>query len=48
MTDWTDHVKAFAKSKGMKFNEALKDPACSASYSKKEKPKKEFKLKGGQ
>jgi len=32
MTAWTDHVKNYAKAKGITYAKALKDPACSASY----------------
>jgi len=31
---WVMHVKAFANKHGMKYNEALKDPRCKASYKK--------------
>jgi hypothetical protein len=31
---WITHVKAYAKKHGMKYNEALKDPKCKASYKK--------------
>ncbi len=31
---WIMHVKNYAKSHGMKYNEALKDPKCSKSYKK--------------
>jgi hypothetical protein len=31
---WIMHVKNYAKSNGMKYNEALKDPKCSKSYKK--------------
>jgi hypothetical protein len=29
---WVQHTKKFAESKGIKFNEALKDPENKASY----------------
>jgi hypothetical protein len=29
---WTNHVKAFAKDKGITYKSALQDPQCSASY----------------
>jgi hypothetical protein len=32
MTAWINHVKEFAKSKGVSYRVALKDPQCSASY----------------
>ena len=28
MSPWIQHVKKFAKAKGMKYNEALKSSAC--------------------
>ena len=31
---WIQHVKNFAKSKGMKYNEALKSSECKNSYKK--------------
>lgn len=31
---WIEHVKAFANKKGIKYNEAMKDPECKASYKK--------------
>lgn len=39
MSIWTDHVKAFAKSKGISYKDALKNPETSKSY-------KELKGKG--
>jgi hypothetical protein len=33
-SNWISHVKAFAKKHKMKYNEALKDPKCKASYKK--------------
>ena len=36
MNSWVEHCKAFAKKKGIKYNEALKDPECKASYKKGE------------
>jgi len=32
MTAWTDHIKAFAKSKGISYKDALKNPESSATY----------------
>jgi hypothetical protein len=29
---WIEYVKAYAKKNNMKYNEALKDPACKAGY----------------
>lgn len=34
MNPWIAHVKAYAKKHGMKYNEALRHPACKASYKK--------------
>lgn len=34
MNSWVQHTKNFAKEKGIKYNEALKDPECKASYKK--------------
>jgi hypothetical protein len=34
VSKWIEHVKAFAKKHKMKYNEALKDPRCKASYYK--------------
>lgn len=31
---WIAHIKAYAKKHGMKYNEAMKDPACKSSYKK--------------
>jgi hypothetical protein len=31
---WIQHVQAFAKQQNMKYNQALKDPACKLSYKK--------------
>ena len=31
---WIQHVKFFAKAKGMKYNEALKSSECKNSYKK--------------
>ena len=33
---WIEYVKAYAKKNNMKYNEALKDPACKAGYKKGE------------
>ena len=35
MSPWIQHVKKFAKAKGMKYNEALKSSECKNSYKKK-------------
>ena len=35
MSPWIQHVKIFAKAKGMKYNEALKSSECKNSYKKK-------------
>lgn len=37
MTAWINHVKEFAKNKGISYSCALSDPNCSASYKKREK-----------
>ena len=34
MNSWILHVKNFASKKGIKYNEALKDPECKLSYKK--------------
>ena len=34
MNPWIMHVKNYAAKHGMKYNEALKDPQCKASYKK--------------
>ena len=39
MNSWIKYVKDFAAKKGIKYNEALKDPECKAGYKK---------LKGGE
>ena len=39
MNSWIKYVKNFAAKKGIKYNEALKDPECKAGYKK---------LKGGE
>ena len=44
---WIEHIKEFAKSNGMSYKDALKDPKCKSSYHEKgkgvavEEPKKE-------
>ena len=43
MSDWICHVKAFATEHKLKYGEALKNPKCSASYTKKVKPAKSAK-----
>ena len=40
MSDWICHVKAFATEHKLKYGEALKNPKCSASYTKNVKPLK--------
>ena len=35
MNPWIAHVKAFAKSKGVSYRNALKMPECRSSYKKK-------------
>ena len=35
MSPWIQHVKFFAKTKGMKYNEALKSSECKNSYKNK-------------
>jgi hypothetical protein len=32
MNPWISHVKKFAAKHNLKYNEALKDPRCKASY----------------
>jgi hypothetical protein len=34
MNSWVQYVKDYAAKNGMKYNEALKDPACKAGYKK--------------
>jgi len=34
MSPWIQHVKKFAKAKGMKYNEALKSSECKNRYKK--------------
>jgi len=36
MNSWIQHCKNFAAKKGIKYNEALKDPECKATYKKGE------------
>jgi hypothetical protein len=43
MSDWICHVKAFATEHKLKYGEALKNPKCSASYTRKAKPSKPTK-----
>lgn len=31
---WIEHVKEYAKTHSIKYSEAIKDPACKASYVK--------------
>jgi len=33
---WIEHVRTYAKANGIKYSDALKDPACKASYKKTE------------
>ena len=35
--NWINHVKQYSKNNNMKYNEAMKDPQCKASYKKKGK-----------
>lgn len=35
MNPWIAHVKAFAEKHKMKYTDALKDPRCKSSYTKK-------------
>jgi len=37
MNPWIMHVKAFAKSHGINYAQAIKSPACKASYRKMKK-----------
>lgn len=39
MTAWTEHIKDFAKRKGMTYGCALSDPECKAEYHAKRPPK---------
>jgi hypothetical protein len=39
MTAWTEHIKDFAKRKGMTYGCALSDPECSKEYKDKRPPK---------
>ena len=32
MSNWINHVKEYATSKGISYKEALKDPNCKSSY----------------
>lgn len=32
MNPWIMHVREYAKKHNMKYNEAMKDPACKAAY----------------
>ena len=45
---WIEHVQAYAKKHGMKYNEAMKDPKCKEAYKKgsdKGEKKKMMKMK---
>jgi len=43
---WIEHVTAYAKKHGMKYNEAMKAPACKAEYKKgSEKGEKKMMMK---
>lgn len=54
MTNWTSHIKEFAKKQGITYKEAMKDPKCKESYVKPAKGEgvnlvvKEIKKKGKQ
>lgn len=37
LSNWINHVKAFAKSKGITYPEALKNPLCKKSFKKSKK-----------
>lgn len=37
LSNWINHVKAFAKSKGITYPEALKNPLCKNSFKKSKK-----------
>jgi hypothetical protein len=37
MNHWVMHVKAYARSHGMNYAQAMKSPACKASYKKMKK-----------
>jgi len=39
MTAWTEHIKDFAKRKGLTYGCALSDPECSKEYKAKRPPK---------
>ena len=41
---WIEHVTAYAKKHGMKYNEAMKAPACKAEYEKGGKKDKKMKM----
>ena len=34
MNAWIAHVKAYAKKHNLKYNEAMRSPACKQAYSK--------------
>jgi len=44
MTAWSNHVKAFAKRKGIKYQEAAKSEECKKSYRRKRKTSSERKM----
>jgi hypothetical protein len=45
MSKWTDHIKQFAKDKGISYKEAMSSPECKSSYGGKGKePKVEPKV----
>jgi hypothetical protein len=49
MSKWTDHIKQFAKDKGISYREAMSSPECKSSYGGKGKepnvePKVELKV----
>ena len=43
MTAWINHVREFAKTKGISYRTALKNPECSLSYKQKSNNKKSKK-----
>ena len=46
MTKWTDHVKSYAKKKGISYSAALKDPNVSKGYKKQTAKDKADESKG--
>ena len=43
MSNWINHVKEYATSKGISYKEALKDPNCKSSYHSSKAEQKESK-----